>query len=62
MILDEASEKRPQESGPDDDVRGRVPQILSPEPAIFGFWAPIACFVAMRGIHPTINDCSKTKS
>jgi DNA modification methylase len=26
MILDEASEKRPQESGPDDDVRGRVPQ------------------------------------
>ncbi|HYR21827.1 MAG TPA: site-specific DNA-methyltransferase, partial [Chthoniobacterales bacterium] len=26
MILDEASEKRPQESGPDDDFRGRVPQ------------------------------------
>jgi ParB-like chromosome segregation protein Spo0J len=26
MILDEASEKRPQESGPDDDVRGTVPQ------------------------------------
>src|SRR6267143_1965111 len=26
LILDEASEKSPQESGPDDDVRGRVPQ------------------------------------
>src|SRR6266516_6879714 len=26
MILDEASEKSPQESGPDDDVPARVPQ------------------------------------
>jgi hypothetical protein len=59
LILDEASERDRQSPVLKLTFQLRRFKILFRARAISGFSVPIACYAAMRGLRPTINDCWK---
>jgi hypothetical protein len=59
LILDEATEKEPQEPGPEYEFPPILQQTSLPGEVTFGCSAPIVCSVAMLEHPLTISACSK---